>query len=68
VTEGELQVARARLRSSAPNVSDEQFAAWVEHARSKGATFALTLDGCVASYPSADAPAAKVCAATGGAP
>ena len=46
ITEG-----RRRLRLSAPWLTDEQFAAWLAAARSRGAEFALTPEGIAAHHP-----------------
>ena len=45
-----LTEGRKRLRSSAPSITDAQFEAWAASARSRGATFELTLEGVVARY------------------
>ncbi|MEI9950608.1 MAG: hypothetical protein WDO74_16930 [Pseudomonadota bacterium] len=50
-----LTEGRKRLRTSAPSLTDEQFTAWCATARSRGATFALTLEGVVARYDITDA-------------
>lgn len=58
-----LAEGRRRLRASAPSVTDEQFAAWAALARSRGATFELTLDGVVARYELESSPTRHQCAA-----
>lgn len=50
-----LAEGRKRLRASAPSLTDEQFSTWCATARSRGATFALTLEGVVARYELKDA-------------
>ncbi|HET7540689.1 MAG TPA: hypothetical protein VFK05_12480 [Polyangiaceae bacterium] len=56
MTEAELHAeAKRRTQQANPQLSDEQWNAWLALALSRGANIVLQLDGCRAAYPIPDA-------------